>query len=130
MSMRLLLTGGAGCLGSNLIERYYPRGHQICVIDNFSTGKRKVLPELKGLNVVEGSIADDDLVKSTFVDFKPTHVIHSAAAYKDPDNWGEDVSTNVLGTVHVAKAAIEHQVERFVNFQTALCYGRPQSSPI
>ena len=36
--MRLLITGGAGCLGSNLIEYYFPQGHEICVIDNFSTG--------------------------------------------------------------------------------------------
>lgn len=128
--MRLLITGGAGCLGSNLIERYFPQGHEICVIDNFATGKREVVPELPGLKLVEGSIADDALVNRTFADFEPTHVIHSAAAYKDPDNWMEDVATNVTGTVHVAKAALAHEVERFVNFQTALCYGRPQIVPI
>jgi UDP-glucose 4-epimerase len=37
--MKLLITGGAGCLGSNLIERYFPLGHEIMVIDNFTTGK-------------------------------------------------------------------------------------------
>lgn len=128
--MRLLITGGAGCLGSNFIERYFPQGHEICVIDNFATGKREVVPELPGLKLVEGSIADAALVNRTFADFEPTHVIHSAAAYKDPDNWVEDVATNVEGTVHVAKAALAHGVERFVNFQTALCYGRPQIVPI
>lgn len=128
--MRLLITGGAGCLGSNLIERYFPQGHEICVIDNFATGKREVVPELLGLRLVEGSIADAALVNRTFADFEPTHVIHSAAAYKDPDNWVEDVATNVEGTVHVAKAALAQGVERFVNFQTALCYGRPQIVPI
>lgn len=130
MSMRLLITGGAGCLGSNLIERYFPQGHEICVIDNFATGKREVLPDLQGLRVAEGTISDEAFVKCIFDDFMPTHVIHSAAAYKDPGNWGEDVSTNVLGTVYVAKAALAHQVKRFVNFQTALCYGRPQCLPI
>lgn len=130
MSMRLLITGGAGCLGSNLIEHYLPQAHEICVIDNFATGKREVVPELPGLKVFEGSIADAVFVNSTFAGFEPTHVIHSAAAYKDPDNWVEDVATNVEGTVHVAKAALAHGVERFVNFQTALCYGRPQTIPI
>jgi len=129
-TMRILITGGAGCLGSNLIERYFPQGHQICVIDNFATGKREVVPEQTGLTVVEGSIADDDLVKKTFAEFQPTHVIHSAAAYKDPLNWAEDADTNVLGTIHVAKAAEAHKVLRFINFQTALCYGRPNSLPI
>ena len=128
--MRLLVTGGAGCLGSNLIERYFLQGHEICLIDNFSTGKREVVPKQPGLWVVEGSIADEVLVNRTFADFNPTHVIHSAAAYKDPDNWVEDVATNVLGTVYVAKAALAHDVKRFVNFQTALCYGRPQTIPI
>jgi len=130
MSMRLLITGGAGCLGSNLIERYFPQGHEICVIDNFATGKKEVIPELPGLKLVEGSIADATLVNRTFADFEPTHVINSAAAYKDPENWSEDVATNIQGTVHVAKASLAHGVERVVNFQTALCYGRPQIVPI
>ena len=128
--MRILITGGAGCLGSNLIERYFPQGHSICVIDNFATGKQEVLPPQKDLTVVEGSIGDINLVNKTFADFQPTHVIHSAAAYKDPLDWAEDVTTNVLGTIHVAKAAADHNVARFINFQTALCYGRPSSLPI
>ena len=128
--MRILITGGAGCLGSNLIERYFLQGHSICVIDNFATGKREVVPPQTGLTIVEGSISDVNLVNKTFSDFQPTHVIHSAAAYKDPLDWVEDVATNVLGTIHVAKAAAEYNVARFINFQTALCYGRPSSLPI
>lgn len=128
--MRILITGGAGCLGSNLIERYIPAGHEILVIDNFSTGKREVLPPVEGLEVVEGTIVDEALVNACFDRFKPTHVIHSAAAYKDPDNWVEDASTNVIGTIHVAKAALKFGVKRLVNFQTALCYGRPTHVPI
>ena len=53
--MRILITGGAGCLGSNLIEHWQPKGHEIFVIDNFATGKREVLPQVTGLEVVEGS---------------------------------------------------------------------------
>lgn len=129
-TMRILITGGAGCLGSNLIERYFPQGHEICVIDNFVTGKREVVPQQKGLTVVEGSIADADLVNKTFAAFQPTHVIHSAAAYKDPLDWAEDAATNVLGSIHVVKAAAAYKVARFINFQTALCYGRPSVVPI
>lgn len=129
-TMRLLITGGAGCLGSNLIERFLPQGHPIAVIDNFATGKREVVPPVTGLQVVEGSIADQALVERVFADFKPTHVIHAAAAYKDPANWAEDAATNVTGTIHVAKAALTAGVSRFVNLQTALCYGRPKQVPI
>jgi UDP-glucose 4-epimerase len=128
--MKLLITGGAGCLGSNLIERYLPQGHEILVIDNFATGKRQVVPPVKGLEVVEGSVADAALVDATFARFKPTHVIHSAAAYKDPSDWAEDTRSNVLGSINVAKASIASGVKRLVNFQTALCYGRPKQVPI
>lgn len=128
--MRILITGGAGCLGSNLIEQWLPDGHEILVIDNFATGKREVLPMIDGLTVVEGTIADRAVVDRSFDDFQPTHVIHSAAAYKNPDDWLEDVATNVTGTINVADAAIRHEVKRFINFQTALCYGRPHQVPI
>lgn len=128
--MRILITGGAGCLGSNLIERYLPQGHEILVIDNFATGKREVLPPVKGLEVVEGTIADQSLLESCFDRFRPTHVIHSAAAYKDPSDWVEDTATNVTGSINVAKAALATGVERLINFQTALCYGRPAQVPI
>ena len=48
-SMRIIITGGAGCLGSNLVEHWLPQGHEILVIDNFATGKREVVPPLPGL---------------------------------------------------------------------------------
>lgn len=128
--MRLLITGGAGCLGASLVERFVPAGHEVLVIDNFATGKREVLPAVAGLAVVEGSIADRALVDACFGKFRPTHVIHSAAAYKDPDDWREDAATNVTGTINVVGAARQAGVLRFVNFQTALCYGRPDVVPI
>jgi len=128
--MRLLITGGAGCLGSNLVERYLPLGHDILVIDNFATGRREVLPSMPGLTVVEGSVADPMLVGRAFSSFRPTQIIHSAAAYKNPDDWREDAATNVIGTINVVEAAKRIGVRRFVNFQTALCYGRPERVPI
>ena len=128
--MRILITGGAGCLGSNLIEHWLPLGHQILVIDNFATGKREVVPEVKGLTVNEGTIADEAFVNQCFKAFKPEVVIHAAAAYKDPDDWVEDSLTNVIGSAHVARASKAHGVLRLINFQTALCYGQPQQLPI
>lgn len=128
--MRILITGGGGCLGSNLVETYLPQGHQILVIDNFATGRREVLPGVPGLTVVCGTIADRNLVDAAFARFAPTHVIHSAAAYKDPADWREDAATNIQGTINVIEAAQRAEVQRFVNFQTALCYGRPDQVPI
>lgn len=128
--MKILITGGAGCLGSNLIEHYLPQGHEILVIDNFATGKREVVPDVSGLKVIEGSVADAELVMQAVTGFNPTHIIHSAAAYKDPENWAEDANSNVLGSINVAKAALANGVKRLINFQTALCYGRPEQLPI
>ena len=129
--MRILITGGAGCLGSNLAERYLEEGHAVLALDNFATGQRGSLPPAHpGLTVVEGSVTDRPLLDRIFADFRPTHVVHSAAAYKDPDDWLEDARTNVEGAIHVVAACRAAGVERLVNFHTALGYGRPESLPI
>lgn len=128
--MKILITGAAGCLGSNLVEHWLPQGHEILAIDNFVTGRREVLPAVPGLHVHEGSVADEKLVQSLFQEFRPQLVVHSAAAYKDPKDWAEDAATNVSGAVAVARAAERAGVRRVVNFQTALCYGRPTRVPV
>lgn len=128
--MRILITGGAGCLGSNLLEKFIPIGFEFLVLDNFATGSRKVVPKVKGLQVVEGNIADVDIVTKCFQKFTPDLVIHSAAAYKNPADWKEDTLTNVIGTINVANAAEQVGCMKIINFQTALCYGRPDQVPI
>jgi nucleoside-diphosphate-sugar epimerase len=128
--VRLLITGGAGCLGSNLIEEYLTQGDEILVIDNFATGSREVLTASPRLEIVDGTVADRQLVDAAFTRFAPTHVIHSAASYKDPNDWREDVATNVTGTINTVEAAQLAGVEQFVYLQTALCYGRPERVPI
>jgi len=127
---RILITGGAGCLGSNLIEHWLPAGHQIHVIDNFATGKREVVPPVAGMTLTTGSVADAALIDRVVAEFRPEIVVHSAASYKDPLDWREDVATNVLGSVNIARAAASAGVKRIVNFQTALCYGRTEVVPI
>lgn len=128
--MRLLVTGGAGSLGSNLIEHVADRYDEVLLLDNFATGKREALLPRENVSVVEGSVTDRPLVERVFRDFRPMHVVHSAASYKDPDDWVTDAAVNVIGTVNVIKAAEDAGVRRFVNFQTALCYGRPSQVPI
>jgi nucleoside-diphosphate-sugar epimerase len=128
--MRIAITGAAGCLGSNLVEHWLPQGHEILALDNFATGRREVLPALARLRVLEGSVADASLVQGSFAEFRPEVVVHSAAAYKDPANWREDTATNVLGAVNVVRAAEAAGARRLVNFQTALCYGRPRGVPV
>jgi UDP-glucose 4-epimerase len=78
--MRLLVTGGAGSLGSNIIENVGDECEEIIVIDNFATGKKESLPPRSNVQIVEGSVVDSELVNKVFSTFRPTHVIHSAAA--------------------------------------------------
>lgn len=129
--MKILITGGAGFIGSHLADRLLAQGHQVLVIDNFATGRPDNLTPHPALTVVQGTIADAALVQRLFADFAPEVVIHAAASYKDPDNWAEDTRTNVLGTVHVVQASQRARVRRLIYFQTALCYGlQPLEQPI
>jgi UDP-glucose 4-epimerase len=129
--MKILITGGAGSLGSNIVEHYIPQGHEVIVLDNFETSSPNVFPDnVERLQVVEGSVSNSVLVDNLFKEFNPTHVIHSAASYKDLRNWKGDAATNIVGTINVIEASIKYNIKKFVNFQTALCYGRPNQVPI
>lgn len=129
--MRVLITGGAGFIGSHVAERLIARNDEVLVIDDFTTGRKDNLKPHQRLTLVEKTIVDEDAVNRAFADFKPNVVIHAAASYKDPDNWRTDSLTNVVGTVNVVKAAIQQKIDRLIYFQTALCYGlKPLEQPI
>ena len=129
--MKVLITGGAGFVGSNLADRLLARGDEVLVIDNYATGRRDNLTPQDNLTIVEGTIADADLVNKLFDEFQPDKVVHAAASYKDPDAWQEDIRTNVLGSSIVVEAAKRTGVSRLIYFQTALCYGLvPLEQPI
>ena len=129
--MKALITGGAGFIGSHLADRLISQGHDVCVIDNYATGRRDNLAPHNRLQVVEGTITEKSLIDRVFDGFRPDQVVHAAAAYKDPDNWLEDSLTNVVGTANVVQAAKRHNVQRLIYFQTALCYGlKPLEQPI
>ena len=129
--MKVLITGGAGFIGSHLADRLLDEGHEVLVIDNYSTGRRDNLDERDGLTIVDDTIDDPRAVEQGFASFGPDFVVHAAASYKDPDAWAADVATNALGTVNVVKATEAAGVERLLYFQTALCYGTtPEEQPV
>jgi UDP-glucose 4-epimerase len=129
--MKVLITGGAGFIGTNLAERLVTEGHQVLAIDNFATGRRENLAGRDDIALVEGSIADREVLDRTIADFGPDAIAHAAASYKDPDAWAEDARTNTLGTANVVESAKAAGVDRIVYFQTALCYGtNPLETPI
>lgn len=129
--MKVLITGGAGFIGSHLADKLLGRGDEVVVVDNYSTGRRDNLKPHSNLRVIEGSIADRDLVYDLFSQFRPDYVAHAAASYKEPDNWEEDCRTNALGGALIAQASLKANVKRLIYFQTSLCYGvKPQEQPI
>lgn len=129
--MKVLVTGGFGQVGSTVAELLLERGDTVLALDNFATGSRLYLADHSGLTAFEGSIADAALVDQIFGEFSPDVVVHTAASYKDPDDWYSDALTNTVGMVNLIKASQQNGVERFIYFQTALCYGtNPIEQPI
>lgn len=128
--MRVLITGGAGFIGSHVADRLLARGDEVLVMDNYETGRRDNLTPQDRLIAVEGSITDAALMQRTFEDFRPEVVLHAAASYKDPENYVGDAATNVLGTAITVKECKRLKAKRLVYLQTALCYGDPVEQPI
>ena len=130
--MRVLITGGAGFIGSHLAEALLEKGHEALILDNFATGRRDTFAQPPArLQVLELNIGNASAVDCAFDLFRPETVIHCAASYKEPENWRADQETNVLGTINVVKASARHTVRRLIYFQTALCYGNhPREQPI
>ena len=129
--MKIFITGGAGQVGSHVADILLTRGDQVMAIDNLATGHRDNLEEHTGLAFIEGSVADSVLIDRLFGEFKPDVVVHTAASYKDPEDWATDALVNAVGSANIAKACKTHKVARLIYFQTALCYGtKPVQSPI
>ena len=129
--MKVFITGGSGFIGSHLTNRLLNENHSVVVIDNYETGRRDNLEQHENLEIIEGTISDRELVFKIFEKNNFDIVIHTAASYKNPDNWYEDSLSNVLGTANIVQGSKKYGVNRIIYFQTALCYGtKPLENPI
>jgi UDP-glucose 4-epimerase len=129
--MKVFITGGSGQVGSTVADLLLARGDEVLSLDDFSTGRRDNLLDQSCLTQIEGSIVDAALIDQLFSDFKPDVVVHTAASYKDPEDWSTDALVNAVGGANIAKACKTHKVKRLIYFQTALCYGtKPIQQPI
>jgi nucleoside-diphosphate-sugar epimerase len=129
--MKVCITGACGQVGSHVAEMLLERGDEVLGIDNLATGRREHLSEHPKLRVEIASIADRAVVDRLVGEFKPDVVVHTAASYKDPEDWYGDTLTNCVGGANVIQAAKRNKVGRFIYFQTALCYGvKPAQQPI
>jgi UDP-glucose 4-epimerase len=132
MSRKIVVTGGAGFIGSSLARALIARGDEISVLDNFSTGRRENLQDLAGtLAVVEGDILDAALLDRVFAGAEV--VFHEAAIPSVPRSLAAPLAShnaNATGTLNVLEAARRCQVRRVVYAGSSSAYGEPPSLPV
>ncbi len=138
----VLVTGGAGFIGSHIADALLARGHRVVVVDNFDPYYDTRIKEHnvrlcreraeERFTFVRGSITDADLVADVFDTFDPDYVFHEAAragvrpSVEDPLLYEEN---NVGGLLTLLEAAADHDVRRFVNASSSSVYGRPDYLP-
>ena len=129
--MRYLVTGGAGFIGSHLVEHLVGEGHNVVVLDDFSTGKRENLDGLLDrIELIEGTVTDSATCARACrgVDF----VLHQAALASVPRSIRDPLAThhaNVTGTLNVLLAAKEANVRRVVYAASSSAYGNTIELP-
>jgi UDP-glucose 4-epimerase len=113
--MRVLVTGGAGFIGSHIVEGALAEGYEVAVLDNLSSGKRSNVPS--GVRLFEVDLRNRSAVSETLAAFKPDLVSHQGAqvsvavSVREPHLDGE---VNLLGGINVLDACVQHQVKRLV----------------
>jgi UDP-glucose 4-epimerase len=139
--MRALVTGGAGFIGSNLVDALLERGDEVVVIDDLSTGRESNLDgaRAKGAELIGADIRDAERIAQAIAEARPETIFHLAAQIdvrKSVSEPGWDASINVEGTANVLEAARRAGVQRVVNTSTGgAIYGdvdtipSPESTP-
>jgi nucleoside-diphosphate-sugar epimerase len=128
---KYLVTGGAGFIGSNIVEKLVEMGESVRVLDDLSTGKMKNLePILRKLEFMEGSFTDSATAKNAVkgVDF----VLHQGAIPSVPRSIDDPVKTNnanILGTLSMLIAARDEGVKRFIYAASSSAYGDSEVMP-
>jgi nucleoside-diphosphate-sugar epimerase len=126
-----LVTGGAGFIGSNMVERLVQQGERVRVLDDFSTGKRENLaPWLDRIELIEGDIRDPEAVRRAMQG--ADYVLHQAALPSVPRSVADPVSThqvNATGTLNVLLAARDAGVKRLVYASSSSVYGNSPELP-
>lgn len=131
MPSRYLVTGGAGFIGSNLVEELLKHGQQVRVFDNLATGRRENLtPFLKDIEFIEGDLRDEEAIRKATQGCE--YVLHQAALGSVPRSIADPVTTNevnIRGTLNALMAARDAGVKRFVAASSSSVYGNTPVLP-
>lgn len=127
----VLVTGGAGFIGSHIVDRLLSYGNEVVIVDNLSTGKKEnINPKAIFYSI---DIADEKALKCIFEQHKIASVIHQAAKInlnvllEDPSN---DIKSSVLGTLNLLNLCVSSKIEKFVYASSVAVYGRPRKLPV
>jgi UDP-glucose 4-epimerase len=129
--MTILVTGGAGYIGSHMVHELVDAGEPIVVLDNLSTGFRFLIPS--AVPFVAGSTGDRELVAKTIQRYGIDAIIHFAASIVVPDSVRDPLSyyrNNTMNTCALLEVAAETGVKQFIFSSTAAVYGNPEHVPI
>ena len=129
--MRIIVTGGAGFIGSWICEAYISDGHEVLVIDNLSTGSENNIPS--EAEFIECDVRDCTKLEKAFRQFRPEVVNHHAAQINVRDsveNPSLDAEINISGSLNVLRLCVEHKTEKFIFSSTGgALYGEPGRLP-
>ena len=129
---RILITGGAGFIGSNMAQAFLKKGYDITILDNFCSGKLENIKEfLSSITLVEGDICDPKSIQKAMkgCDF----VFHLAALRSVPKSFEDPAAyerTNVLGTIYLLEESTQNKVKKFVFASSSSVYGNNTKLPL
>jgi len=129
--MRILVTGGAGYIGSTVARQLIETGHEVVVLDNLSEGNRAAVPD--AATFVHGDLKDRSLIDQTLADHRPQAVMHFASHTLVGESMEEPflyLDENVRCGANLMQSAVEHDVDRFILSSTANLFGTPERIPI
>ena len=131
--MKTIVTGGCGFIGSHLVDKLLGCGHEVTVLDNFSTGRVENLEHQKSnksLKIIEADICNQNKIMKYFINID--WVFHLAAladivpSIKNPQKY---FKSNVDGTFSVLQVSKKYKVKRFIYAASSSCYGIPRTYP-
>ncbi len=130
--MKYLVTGGAGFIGSHIVEALIKKNNDVIVLDNFSTGRKNNLEFIKSkkLKVIKVDISNYQKIEKYF--YKVEKVFHLAAladivpSIENPYSYFD---SNVVGTLNILRASLKYKIKKFVYSASSSCYGIPKTYP-
>jgi UDP-glucose 4-epimerase len=128
--MRVLVTGGAGFIGSHIVDRLIARGHSVTVLDNLSTGRREHIPLVADFIHFD---VTDPFLPSKLSGLRFDAVVHHAAQASVPRSLIDpefDAQVNLVGTMNLVSYACRSRVRRFIFASSAAVYGNPRAIPV